>query len=172
MVVNPRPSAQAVDVEPRPANITRSLLWTGVILGIGLIGSLDEIVLHQLLQWHTFYVHTTPYWRIVSDGIFHFVTAGLLLGGGLWLAWQRPQFGDPLQLRALIAGMLLGVGGFNLYDGTIQHKILQLHPVREGVPNLLPYDLAFNAIAVVLLLLGWWLRRSLQTLTFQEKRYE
>jgi uncharacterized membrane protein len=148
-------------VQQRPADSLRSLLWSGVILGMGMVGSLDEILLHQLLQWHTFYVHTTPYWRIVSDGIFHLISAGLLLGGGLRLAWQRPQFGDPVQLRALIAGMLLGMGGFNLYDGTIQHKILQLHPVREGVPDPLPYDLAFNALALALLLLGWRLWRSL-----------
>jgi uncharacterized membrane protein len=149
-------------VQSRPADSFRSLLWSGVILGIGLIGSLDEIVLHQLLQWHTFYVHTTSYWRIVSDGIFHLVSAGLLLGGGLRLAWQRPQFEDSRQVRALIAGMLIGMGGFNLYDGTIQHKILQLHPVREGVPDPLPYDLAFNALALALLLLGWRLWRSLR----------
>jgi uncharacterized membrane protein len=150
-------------IQSRPVNNIRSLLWSGVILGIGLIGSLDEILLHQLLQWHTFYVHTTLYWRIVSDGVFHLVSAGLLLGGGLRLAWQQPQFGDPMQLRALIAGMLLGMGGFNLYDGTIQHKLLQLHPVREGVPNLLFYDLAFNALALALLLLGWRLWHSLRT---------
>ena len=48
----------------------------------------------------------------------------------------------------------------------------KLHPVREGVPNLLPYDLAFNAIALVLLLLGWWLWRSLRTFTNKEERYE
>jgi uncharacterized membrane protein len=148
-------------VQSRPADSLRSLLWSGVILGIGMIGSLDEILLHQLLQWHTFYVHTTAYWRIVSDGIFHLLSAALLLGGGLWLAWQRPQLEDSRQVRALIAGVLLGMGGFNLYDGTIQHKILQLHPVREGVLNILPYDLAFNAVALALLLLGWWLWRGL-----------
>jgi uncharacterized membrane protein len=162
MAANSRPRSQPGDVQLRHAASIRALVWSGVILGIGTIGSLDEIVLHQLLQWHTFYVHTTPYWRIVSDGVFHLVSAGLLLGGGLRLAWQRPQFGDPMQSRALLAGMLLGMGGFNLYDGTIQHKILQLHPVREGVSNLLPYDLAFNALALLLLLLGWRLWRTLR----------
>jgi len=27
----------------------------------------------------------------------------------------------------LVAGVLMGVGGFNLYDGTVQHKLLDLH---------------------------------------------
>jgi uncharacterized membrane protein len=33
----------------------RSLLWPVVLVGIGVAGSLDEIVLHQLLRWHHFY---------------------------------------------------------------------------------------------------------------------
>jgi uncharacterized membrane protein len=162
MAANLQPSPRTRDIQPRQAASMRQLLWSGLILGMGIIGSIDEIVLHQLLQWHNFYVHTTAYWRIVSDGVFHLVSAGLLFGGGLMLAWHRPRFDDPSQSRALLAGMLLGMGGFNLYDGTIQHKLLQLHPVREGVPNLLPYDLAFNSIALALLLLGWWLWRTVR----------
>ncbi len=137
----------------------RSLLRIGVLLGIGVIGTLDEVVLHQLLQWHNFYVHTTSYWRIVSDGIFHLVSSALLVIGAL-LLWARGyQLGAPGEGRALLAGLLLGMGGFNLYDGIIQHKILQLHPVREGVANIVPYDLAFNGVALALLLAGWWLWR-------------
>jgi uncharacterized membrane protein len=138
----------------------RALLWVGVIIGVGVIGSLDEIVLHQLLQWHNFYIHTSERWRIASDGIFHLVSSALLFGGALLLAARRPRLDSPAQSRALLAGILLGMGGFNLYDGAIQHKILQLHPVREGVPNILPYDLAFNALALALLLAGWLVWRS------------
>jgi uncharacterized membrane protein len=139
---------------------TRALLSIGVIIGVGVIGSLDEIMLHQLLQWHNFYVHASERWRIASDGIFHLVSSALLFGGALLLAAQRPRLDSPAQSRALLAGILLGMGGFNLYDGTIQHKILQLHPVREGVPNILPYDLAFNGLALVLLLAGWLVWRG------------
>ena len=139
---------------------TRALHWIGLVLGIGLIGSLDEIVLHQLLQWHNFYVHTTTYWRIVSDGLFHLVSSMLLFGGAL-LLWSRRQLISSVRAgRALAAGLLIGMGAFNLYDGTIQHKLLQLHPVREGVPNQLPYDLAFNGMALILLALGWMLWRN------------
>lgn len=49
--------------------------------------------------------------------------------------------------------MLIGAGAFQLYDGTIQHKLLKLHQIRYDV-DILPYDLAWNAIAVLLLLLG------------------
>ena len=146
-----------------PRRATRSLLWTGVVLGMGVVGTLDEVVLHQLLQWHNFYVHTTEYWRIFSDGIFHVVASGLLFLGAMRLWGQRRLISSSGDGRALAAGILIGMGGFNLYDGTIQHKVLQLHPVREGVENQLPYDLAFNAVAVALLVAGWLLWRGVRS---------
>jgi uncharacterized membrane protein len=50
-------------------------------------------------------------------------------------------------------------GGFNLYDGIIQHKLLGLHQVRAGAPNNLPYDLVFIGVAAVMLLAGLFLLR-------------
>ena len=35
-------------------------------------------------------------------------------------------------------GILLGAGAFNLYDGTIQHKLLGLHQVRADAPKQPP----------------------------------
>ena len=131
----------------------RSALVTGVLLGIGLVGTLDQVVLHQLLQWHNFYVHATDYWRLFIDGLFHAVTAGLLLLGVLRLWWNRGLL-TAGRSPSLLGGILVGMGGFNLYDGIVQHKILQLHPVREGVTDQLPYDLTFNGVAVALLLAG------------------
>jgi uncharacterized membrane protein len=65
----------------------------------------------------------------------------------------------PGPLRQAVAGILVGAGGFNLYDGTIQHKLLGLHQVRAGAPNNLPYDLVFIAIAAVVLVAGLLLLR-------------
>jgi uncharacterized membrane protein len=135
---------------PPQAQATR-VLRTGLILGVGLIGTLDQVVLHEWLQWHNFYVHTTEFWRTAIDGVFHFVTASLLFIGALRLWGERQHAWLPGQGRRLAAGILLGMGAFNLYDGTIQHKVLQLHPVREGVENLLPYDVGFIALSLVLL---------------------
>jgi uncharacterized membrane protein len=138
----------------------RSLLLTGVLLGIGTAGALDEILLHQLLQWHNFYVHTSTAGRIISDGLFHLLSFALLMTGALRLWSQRREISQLGSARPLLAGLLIGAGGFNLYDGTIQHKVLRLHPVREGVANQLPYDIAFNGIALLLLLGGWLLWRN------------
>ena len=136
----------------------RSLLWPAVLVGIGMAGSLDEIVLHQLLRWHHFYDRGSQAAGLIADGIFHLgSTAALVVG--LVLLVQRWRTGrDPL--RQAVAGILVGAGGFNLYDGTIQHKLLGLHQVRAGAPNNLPYVLVFFAIAAVVLLAGLFLLRA------------
>jgi len=50
--------------------------------------------------------------------------------------------------------IVLAAGAFNLYDGTIQHKILRLHQVREGAANDTPYDVVFLTTAAVLAAIG------------------
>jgi len=55
--------------------------------------------------------------------------------------------------RRLVGGVLTGAGAFQLYDGLVQHKLLGLHQIRYGV-ELLPYDLTWNVLAVVLLVVG------------------
>jgi uncharacterized membrane protein len=135
-----------------------SLLWPGVLVGIGLAGTLDEVVLHQLLAWHHFYDRSTPTAGLVSDGLFHLFSTAVLVIGLIQLVERRRTTPDPP--RVALAGILLGAGGFNLYDGTIQHKLLRLHQVREGVPDDLPYDLAFLTIAAALALTGALLLRQ------------
>ena len=140
-----------------PADRGRSLFWPGVLVGIGVAGTLDEVVLHQLLGWHHFYDRSTPTAGLVSDGLFHLFSTAVLVIGVIQLVERRRTSPDPPRLA--LAGILLGAGAFNLYDGTIQHKLLGLHQVRAGAPNNLPYDLAFLAIAAALFLAGATLLR-------------
>ena len=56
--------------------------------------------------------------------------------------------------RRLWAGALIGLGGFNLFDATIQHKVLRLHQARPAADDWLPYDLAFGGPAALILLAG------------------
>ena len=119
-------------------------------------GTLDQVVLHQVLHWHHFYDRSTSATGLVSDGLFHlFSTSMLLIGGrGLLEACRRV----PRPRRRLIGAILVGAGGFNLYDGTVQHKLLRLHQVRYGVDQL-PYDAAFIAVAALMLAAGLVLYR-------------
>ena len=138
-----------------------SLLWPGVLVGIGVAGTLDEVVLHQLLGWHHFYDRSTTSVGLLSDGLFHLFSTAVLVVGVIQLVERRRTSPDPPRLA--LAGILLGAGGFNLYDGTIQHKLLGLHQVRANAPNNLPYDLAFLALAAAVALAGAaLLRRSRQ----------
>ena len=103
----------------------QSLLGPAVLVGIGAAGSLDEIVLHQLLRWHHLYDRGSQAAGLIADGIFHLGSTAAL-GIGLVLLVQRWRTGRG-PLRQAVAGILLGAGGFNLYDGIIQHKLLGLH---------------------------------------------
>lgn len=123
-------------------------LLSGLLVGVGLAAFVDETVFHQLLHWHHFYDRSTPDIGLVSDGLFHafgwfaivaglFLVADLYRREGMW--WSRWW-----------GGVLLGAGGFQLYDGTVQHKLLGLHQIRYDV-DLLPYDLAWNVVALLML---------------------
>jgi uncharacterized membrane protein len=144
----------------RPAD-PRSVLWASIPLGIGLIGALDEIVFHQLLQWHTLYVDASARWRIVSDGLFHAFTMAMLFYGAARLWQQRQPFSTIRCSRPFWAGVLIGGGGFHLWDGLVHHKLLRLHPIREGAGNILIYDIAWNATGLLLLGMGWALWRRM-----------
>jgi uncharacterized membrane protein len=135
-----------------------SLLWPAVLVGIGAAGSLDEIVLHQLLRWHHFYDRGSQAAGLIADGVFHLGSTAVL-AVGLVLLVQRWRAGSGPPRRA-VAGILVGAGGFNLYDGLVQHKLLGLHQVRAGAPDNLPYDLAFVGLAAVVLLAGLLLLRG------------
>ena len=137
---------------------SRPLLRPAVLVGIGVAGSLDEIVLHQLLRWHHFYDRGSQAAGQIADGIFHLGSTSALVIGLVLLVQRWRTERDPLRQSA--AGILLGAGGFNLYDGIVQHKLLGLHQVRAGAPNNLPYDLVFIGLAAVMLLVGLLLLRA------------
>ena len=128
--------------------------WTGVIIGVGMMAAVDEIVFHQLLAWHHFYDQSTLEIGLLTDGLLHAAEL-IALVAGFFL------FADLRRRHALVplwawAGFFLGLGGFQLFDGIIDHKVLRLHQVRYGV-YLLPYDVAWNLAGVLLLLIGIWL---------------
>jgi uncharacterized membrane protein len=133
------------------------LVWGAVLLGVGAAGTLDEVVFHQLLRWHHFYGGSDSVVAVVSDGLFHLVSTGAIVIGGI-LLWRATRFGR-LDGRRVWGSILAGAGAFNLYDGTIQHKVLRLHQVREGVGDDTPYDLVFIGLAVLTFAAGLALAR-------------
>jgi uncharacterized membrane protein len=130
---------------------TRSL-WAGALIGIGLMASVDEIIFHQLLGWHHFYDLATPAIGLISDGLLHAGELVALVAGFFLLQDLRKQ--HALKIYWAWSGGFLGAGGFQLFDGIINHKVLRLHQIRYDVP-ILPYDLAWNIFALILIVIGW-----------------
>ena len=123
---------------------------------MGLAAFLDETVFHQLLHWHHFYDRGTPAAALVSDGLFHaFGFVAVVTGLFLLADLQRRHALAPTPWWA---GVLVGLGTFQLDDGTVRHKLLRLHQNRYGV-HLLPYDVAWNTLALVALVAGVLLLR-------------
>lgn len=138
-----------------------TLTWAGLLLGIGLGGFVDGIVLHQILQWHNMLsaVHPPTSMRAMelnmfADGLFH---AGVWLAtvAGLALLWRVAQAGgvNGVPTRVFVGLLVLGWGVFNLVEGLIDHQILAVHHVRE-VENWLMWDLGFLALGGVGLILA------------------
>lgn len=133
----------------------RSLLVAAMI-GAGLMAAVDEVVFHQLLVWHHFYDRSTPEVALMADGFLHAAELVLIVGGFVLLSDLRHR--RALAVRSAWAGLFLGLGGFQLFDGIVDHKVLRTHQVRYDV-DLLPYDLAWNLVGVLLLVVGLVLAR-------------
>jgi uncharacterized membrane protein len=141
-------------------------IWGAALLGAGAAGTLDEVIFHQLLRWHHFYDRSDTALGLVSDGLFHLASTAAIVIGGV-LLWRARRV-RPLDARGVWGNILAGAGAFNLYDGTIQHKVLRLHQVREGVSNAVPYDLAFIGLALLTFAVGLALARRATTPSLSE----
>jgi uncharacterized membrane protein len=138
--------------ETRPGTVDRRRsVLTGTMLGVAMMAAIDEIVFHQMLSWHHFYDRSTPDIGLLSDGLLQTAYLVLLVAGFFWFADLRRR--GTLARRSAWGGFALGLGAFQLFDGLVDHKLLDLHEIRYGV-DVLPYDLAWNGAALVLLGLG------------------
>ena len=148
-------------------NEHRPIRLPATLLGIGLGGAVDGIVLHQLLQWHHLLTSTGRHpattvvgleANTVADGLFHVVAYAFVIAGVAML-WSRTRRPIAQTWRSLVGYGAVGWGLFNLVEGVVDHHLLELHHVRE-VADPLPYDLAFLAVGATLLLAGWMVARS------------
>ena len=142
--------------------------WPAFLLGLGLGGFIDGIVLHQILQWHHLLTDTGEYpattvvgleANTLADGLFHtstwlLVTAGL---AATLVEWQRGRLAPPWSLQ--LGMLLVGWGAFNLVEGLIDHHLLGLHHVRDDLGGPLGWDLGFLVFGFLLVLVGLALAR-------------
>ena len=142
--------------------------WPGLLLGLGLGGFVDGIVLHQVLQWHHLLSARpgTPVTTVagleantLADGFFHVATWVLVLAGSLATvsAWRQDRVAPSWSFH--LGLLLAGWGGFNLVEGLVNHQLLGVHHVRDDLGAPLSWDLGFLASGALLLVVGWWLHR-------------
>jgi uncharacterized membrane protein len=147
---------------------SRPLIAAGILMGIGLGGFFDGILLHQLLQLHNMLSNWTPRTTVVNeeinmfwDGLFHaFCWISTLIA--LSMLWRCILRGDvPLSGRTYVGSLWLGWGIFNLVEGLIDHELLQVHHVYQNDPKqFLTWDLVFLASGVLFMLIGRHFMRS------------
>jgi uncharacterized membrane protein len=140
----------------------RPLISAGTMLGIGMGGFVDGIVLHQMLQVHNMLSARRPKDSIVNmevnmfwDGLFHAFTWAMT-AAGLWMLWRAVTRRDvPLLGRTLFGSMVVGWGLFNLVEGIIDHHVLHVHHVVERL-GVSVWDWLFLGIGGLgFIALGW-----------------
>lgn len=127
----------------------------GLLLGLGLGGFVDGIVMHQILQWHHLvsdvakYPMTTPAGlkvNTLADGIFNAATWVLVLAGSLGAiaAWRAGRLA--LSWNFHVGLLLVGWGLFNLVQGVVDHQVLGIHHVRDDLGAPLSWDLGSSPL--------------------------
>src|SRR3954467_8987771 len=103
-----------------------AIVSAGILLGTGLGGFVDGILLHQILQWHNMLSSIRPptdllsmKYNMVWDGLFHAATWLTTVFGlaRLWLVGKRPDV--PWSTGTFLGALLAGWGMFNGLEGLI-----------------------------------------------------
>jgi uncharacterized membrane protein len=150
------------------ANHHGAIISAGILLGTGLGGFVDGIVLHQILQWHNMLSSLRPptdlvamKYNMVWDGLFHAFT-WTATSAGLWRLWNAGKREDvPWSDWTFVGSLSLGWGLFNFIEGLIDHQLLGIHHVHPGKGQL-GWDLGFLVLGLLLIASGWLaIRRGL-----------
>jgi uncharacterized membrane protein len=158
----------------------KPLVRAGVVLGLGIGGFFDGIVLHQVLQWHHMISASvepttvaTLELNVLADGFFHVATYVLTIVGIalLWGTWDDPSV--PKSRRAFVGSTIIGWGLFNFVEGLVNHHILGVHHVWPAGPGpVILWDAAFLAWGLLFIAGGYAIVRGDESVTGAPDRTE
>ena len=140
-----------------------------LLLGIGLGGFVDGILLHQILQWHHLLSSEGCCSaeslagledNTLADGFFHALTWVVVVAGIALAvrAWQRGELAPPSRFH--FGKLLVGWGAFNIVEGLVDHQILGVHHVRDDLGGPIAWDVGFLVVSAALVAAGWALART------------
>lgn len=134
-----------------------------VLMGVGLGAFVDGIVLHQILQWHHMVSshpdHPTSTvaglrTNTLADGLFHAAAWVAIAVAAVMILRQWRRRRTPPPERAQLGLLLVGWGGFNIVEGTVNHHLLGVHHVRDDIGGPLSWDVGFLLVSAVVLAAG------------------
>jgi uncharacterized membrane protein len=111
--------------------MNRNLLLAALVLGTGIGGLVDGLVLHQVIPGHNLIMLLTT-------------------AAGIALLFRCGQMREPFEGPVLGAGVLAGWGNFNFFEGLIDHQLLGLHHIHAGASDQFVWDLAFLGTGPIL----------------------
>jgi uncharacterized membrane protein len=128
------------------ANYRRKLLLWGGTVGFGLGAIIDVVIFHLVFQHHHilsgyFDPHSYEGMRtnVMYDGIFLALMFGVLFLG-LVMLWQTTNRAQRRLSGLFLSGAIVtGAGVFNVFDGTINHYVLDLHNVVHNTEAWNPH---------------------------------
>ena len=146
---------QSQRTDPRTGD-PRPLVLAGVLLGFGLGGLLDLVLVHLVVQWHhvasgRIDPSTLEGLRrnLVLDGLLGVALLAVVLVGvaALWRAARRPS--ASLAGSTLAGSALVGFGAFNALDDLVSHRLLDAHHVHPAYGALSDTALLAASLAVI-----------------------
>ncbi|ELZ07269.1 DUF2243 domain-containing protein [Natrialba aegyptia] len=146
------------------AGTRRRLVLAGGTIGFGFGAVIDTVVFHLTFQTHHLLSgYYDPYsldglrTNVMFDGLFLVATLGITLVG-LGLLWRLVNgTAERFSTRYLLGAIVVGAGVFNVYDGIVDHYVLDLHNVVHGTEAWNP---PWVVVSVLLLVLGLVLLRT------------
>lgn len=153
--------------QQNPVSRSGPIIAATTLIGVGMGGFVDGIILHQILQWHNMLSAKLPPDTLLKaktnmfwDGMFHAAVWIVTLIGIVMLWNAVKDRAVNLSNKLLIGGLLLGWAIFNLVEGLIDHHLLVLHNVREISSSPSSWNFGFLGFSAVMLLVGWMLIKN------------
>ncbi len=150
-------------IDHKKHHISKKFLIASLLLGGSIIGFIDGILFHQILQFHGMLSNKVPLDSLVNvevnmfwDGVFHFFTLLLILAS-FSLFWISVNYCHFYKSTTFLVGLILtGAGIFNFIEGIIDHTLLAVHHVlQRSPPDIIRYgDIMFLVIAIALIGVG------------------